>query len=215
MPTPAADNFAGFLMSVEDPATIIAIASPVGAAAAATSIPITALPGTTTIPTGTTLTWTNGQTSTTTSPTAPGAVTIAVTALTGLIAAGNTSSYSTFMLVSFVERYGRRGARTSATRPVFGQTEELETQGRHRNTVSVSGVVSANDPGQVILRARAADGAACNIKALKDGISGYTMVCGVTDDSSDEGADVDLGTFSFTLTAKSAAVSVGVAGGLF
>lgn len=216
MPTPVADNFAGFLLSVEDPATIITIASPAGALAAATTIAITALPaGAGTIPTGTVLVWSNGQTSTTTSPTAPAATSIAVAALSGPVTAGATSSFSNFVLVSFVERYGRRGTRNSVTRPVFGQAEEIETQGRHRNVVSVSGIVSVNDPGQVILRARAADGAACNIKALKDGISGYTMICGVTDDSSDEGADVDLGTFALTLTAKSAPVSVGVAGGLF
>lgn len=144
MPTPAVDNYAGFVLSVEDPAT-------------------------------------------------PG----------------------TFVLVSFVERYGRRGSRTSATRPVFGQNEEIETQGRHRNTVSISGVVSSNDPGQTILRTASANGAACNIKALRDGILGYSMVCGVTDDSSDEGADVDVGSFAYTLTAKAAPVSVGAGGGVF
>lgn len=144
MPTPAVDNFAGFVLSVEDPAT-------------------------------------------------PG----------------------TFLLVSFVERYGRRGTRTSNTRPVFGQNEEIETQGRHHNTVTISGIVATNDPGQTALRLKAGDGTAANIKALYDGVSGYSMVCGVTDDSSDEGADVDLGTFSFTLTAKQAPAVIGVAGAIF
>lgn len=217
MPTPVADNFIGFTLSVEDPATIIAIATTALAAAAAVSIAITALPAAAgTIPTGTTLLFNGNLVAVTTSPTAPGAVTIAVAALAAPIPSGATSSFSLFVLVSFVERYGRRGTRNSNTRPVFGQQEEIETQGRHRNTVTASGIVSVNDPGQVILRARAGDGASANIKALKDGTNGYTMVVGVTDDSSDESADVDLGTFSYTLTAKgSAPILVGAAGALF
>lgn len=74
------------------PATT-AIVSPAGAAGAATAIPITALPGALTLPTGTVLVWSNGQTSTLTAPAAPGAVSLAVSALSGPVTAGATTSY--------------------------------------------------------------------------------------------------------------------------
>jgi hypothetical protein len=121
----------------------------------------------------------------------------------------------TFVAVSFVERWGRRGTRTTTTRPVFGQAEEVEISGRHRHSLSVSGMVATNDPGQTILRTAAASGASVNMKATKDGTAGYTMLASVADDSSDESADSDVGNFAFTLTGKSAPAAVGTGGSVF
>lgn len=143
-------------------------------------------------------------------------VTAVAADVSGFIMSVETATVGVFQEVFGVDKFSRKGTRNTTKRATFGSgtptSRELESVGLLDETITLSGVLSINDPGQTILRLAAQAGTLINLQFTMDGINGYSRHFKLSDDSSDLSADSDLGDFSMSAIPKSDFTLVGTTG---